>query len=229
MAAHTEVELKLLLSAEDHDALRALLQTRAAPRRLTQHNYYLDSSDRLLLRRQVMLRVRVSEDRVVATCKADARLERGVMRVGEWEATLDAGAAAPWLRQPPASLRLSDLPVQAQVRQALAAHGQAAPDDLRLFIVAPMRNERLVFDLPAEALQLCPPLASDAQVRLELDHTLFPACEERHELEVEHPRAAELLEPLSDWLTRADIQWRPATESKYAQLLRLLSEEPALD
>lgn len=216
-SAAKEVELKFLLATEqDWCRLGALLAELAPCSTIHQHNLYLDTPDLHLDAARVMVRIRLTEQSVVATCKADSRLSDGLMTSGEWEAELPPTAAMRWRRGPPVAIRLADLPVAAAV---LAAVGRTVWDPT-LRVQASLQNSRQRFEL-ARLHGDGPPLLPDgAIVSMELDRAQADAGQTRYELELEHQQAAQLRAPVGAFLRDNHIQWRPATEGKYAWLRR---------
>ncbi len=218
--AHTEIELKLLLDTEhDYAALRQWLEAAGEVKVVEQDNRYLDTTDRLFAGRRLMLRVRVAGDKVKCTAKSGAQLVDGVMRVSEWEAAVPDAEA--W-RTGRSSCALRALPEP--VIGGLASGPLADVDDLGdrvVHVIGAMKNTRRKCYVPYAALGL----SGEGTLCLELDHTLFPARQERFELEVEHDDAAALQSAIQGLLDRLDVSWRPASGSKYEQFLSALAEE----
>jgi len=220
---NTEVELKLVLDDEQaHGILRAWLDDHGHMREALQRNHYLDTTDRLLARRRIMLRVRITAARVMCTAKAGAAMVDGVMRVSEWEAPLEPAAAAAW-RAGRSSCVLRDLPPCA----ALAAGPLAGVADVggrTLHVIGVMQTTRRAYRLAATQLGL----AAGPDLVLELDHSLFPAGGERFELEVEHRDASQLKSGITALLDDLGISWQAAKMSKYQQFLEAQASAPAM-
>jgi uncharacterized protein YjbK len=93
--------------------------------------------------------------------------------------------------------------------------------DSALHTLGALANTRRAYTLRREQLRS----GTGVQpVTLELDHSRYSAGAERFELELEHVDAAELAEDLQAWLDALAVMAEPATESKYAQFLRLSSQ-----
>jgi len=213
-----EVELKLLLDDEEAwSQLSNALSRHCAATHLHQHNHYLDTAEGHLHRAGIMVRVRLEGNRATATCKAKSRLVDGLMQVGEWEAALDLGAAARW-RQPTCwTGHLNELPIASNVR-ALLGDRRANP---KLEVHAIMHNHRQCWAIDGGALGWPIQLTGPAPISLELDRATLPGGSYRFELEVEHANAAALAHHVRAMLTALDLNFTSATESKYAQVLRL--------
>ncbi len=216
----TEIEIKRLLDAHGYERLRRHLDSLGAPERQEQVNHYLDLPDAALRQAGAMLRLRVIGERLVLTLKARANVSHGVLQAQELERELTTAAERTfWLQRP--------VPWQAAVMRLddwLTATGLAlsAARDSALIEVGSTANLRLVYRLAAGIPGWPLPLT------LELDHTRYPGGIDRLELECEHVHAHELAPLLDAWLTRLDVVGAHATETKYAQFLRLASMPPAL-
>ncbi len=221
---HTEIELKLLL-ADDlaHATLRTWLDAHGTLHEAVQSNRYLDTTDRALAARRMMMRVRLAGTQATCTAKAGAQMVDGIMRVSEWEAVLAGREAAAW-RAGRSACKLRDLPLcEALVAGPLADLDDA---DARTFhVIGVMQTTRRAYRIAATALGLAPGPA----LTLELDHSLFPAGQERFELEVEHPDAAALKDAVTALLDRLGVAWRVADVSKYQQFLQALAAAPGMD
>ncbi len=217
-----EIELKLLL--EDVDAwqtLSASLCAHGQPLEHRQLNLYLDTEDRLLQGNKVMVRVRLQGQQAIVTCKSRAHIVDGVMRAGEWEAVLEVEAAARWRDASGRSSRLSQLPIAEAIRRALPG-----PDtDPLLQVQATMSNHRQSWAIAPARLGWPTAVVGRAAINLELDRATLPGGIERFELEVEHPGAGGLAPYIRTLLTGLGLTAKLATESKYAQVLRLLDDE----
>jgi len=217
-----EVELKLLL--DDEAAWRRLAEALAnhgAPEHQQQRNLYLDSRDEMLRNAGVMLRVRLEENRAWMTCKAGARLVDGVMTTGEWETALTPKYAARWRQGSGWSGPLSALPLASSVRAAL----KEPKVDPVVAVHAEMHNYRQCWTISADRLGWSPDVAAGEQISLELDRTRMPGGRWRFELEVEHADATRLAPLVGKMLAELGLRYRPATEAKYVQMLRLLDGE----
>lgn len=218
-----EVELKLLLDDEhDFERVRAALD-RLVPRVevAEQVNYYLDTV-RLDLRRQgAMVRVRVANGRAVVTGKAKATITAGVQRAIEREHALEGPHGAEWQQAGQPRTTPEQLQALAWLCQPVAQGGllttPLAPDTA-LHTLGAMANVRRIYRLHRAQLR---PGAGTAEVTLELDHSRYSAGAERFEIELEHPDAAELALDVTAFLDALEVTAEPATESKYAQFLRL--------
>ena len=216
-----EVELKFLLAAEaDWRRLGLLLAQLAPAQVMAQRNLYLDTPDLLLDALGVMVRIRLHEQRAVATCKAGSRLVDGLMTTGEWEAELPPPQARLWRHEPPAEVPLAALPIAAAVRAVLGDPG-ANPG---LVVRASLDNSRQRFDLSGLHPNAPPLLGCGSLVPFELDRACAAPDHLRYELEVEHAQAGLLREPIGRFLTDNGIGWRQATETKYAWLLRCCAQ-----
>ena len=209
----TEIEIKRVLDAAGYARLQAHLDTLASPRRHEQVNHYLDLADAALNKAGAMLRLRVVGDRLVLTLKARSSVSDGVLRTQELEQELTTEEDKAFWQQLPvawqqAAIRLGDW-LDTTGLHAVGTH------DGTLVEIGQTLNLRLAYKLP-KGIPGWP-----HALTLELDHTQFPGGVERLELELEHPDAAELAPVLNAWLTGLDVATSPATETKYAQFLRL--------
>jgi uncharacterized protein YjbK len=220
-----EVELKLILE-DEHDLAtlgEALAAAAGPPRTKEQTNLYLDTASRLLGRHSVMLRVRRSLEaggatKLVATVKANAQLQDGVMRAAETEAPLDAAGVTIW-GQGTRDGRLDTLGLPEAVVQAVRAIVGEAVDREALHVLGAALNTRRVFALPAAALDLP---GEDATITFELDHTRYPADVERFELELERVDAATVAPAIRGWLEGLGVRHAPATRGKFAQFIEVV-------
>lgn len=208
-----EVEIKRLLDTAGYAALQAQLDALTPPVRHAQVNHYLDLPDAALRQLGAMLRLRVVGDKLVLTLKAKANVTAGVLRAQELERSLtDPHERAFWqqavISWPQAVARLGDWLDQAGLH-ALADRA----DDLRS--VGATANLRLIYQLPDGIDGWPTPLT------LELDRTRYPGDVERLELECEHADALRLAPLLDAWLAAHGVLATAATETKYAQFLRL--------
>lgn len=217
--AGTEIELKLVLpDADAHDRLRLALDALATPSIAAQVNYYLDTVQLDLRQQKAMVRVRVQDGVATVTVKTRARLEGGVSQAAEWERVLQPEAAAAWLQSPPSRIRAAALGL---------ADGLLAPplaDDADLHVLGALANTRRTYAVTLADLGTTEGCAMPAEtaLQLELDHSRYSAGRERFELELEHPEAGLLASAVTDFLAGLGIDAEPATESKYAQFLRLM-------
>jgi inorganic triphosphatase YgiF len=221
----TEIELKLLFAGGAADLLR--LQDLLLPHARsgqsgagqidsqTQVNWYLDTAQRELHSHRAMLRVRQTQRGTAAptwrmTAKLKPSLAAGILSSTELERALEPAEVASWQDGPPPRLTLSQLDREHWLDHLL-------PADATLHVLGALRNQRQALTVPRALWQ---PGATDL-VTLELDRTLYSAEVERCELELEHPDAAAMAPALQAWLTQQGLETYPATESKYAQFLRL--------
>ena len=208
-----EIEIKRLLDPLGYERLRLHLDTLVAPESHQQHNHYLDLPGAALRQAGAMLRLRTVGERMELTLKARASVEAGVMSAQEMEcALLTPYERAFWLQRP--------LPwSQAAVRIAewLDATGLAhlSDRDLPLQEVGATENLRHIYKLENGLGLWKKPLT------LELDKTRYPGGVDRLELECEHAQALEIAPILDQWLVALGVSARQATETKYAQFLRL--------
>lgn len=222
--AHTEIELKLLLDGEQaYGTLRRWLDTHGDVQVAVQSNRYLDTTDRAFGRRRMMLRVRLAGDKVTCTAKAGARMIDGVMQVSEWEQRLDDERADAW-RRGLSSCELGALPISAALI-AGPLHDLQEAAQRSVHVIGVMQTTRRAYGVPSAALGL----AGEEIITLELDHSLFPAGQERFELEVEHPDAGALKNAMTTLLDGLQITWWPADTSKYEQFLHAQDMAPGLD
>jgi uncharacterized protein YjbK len=218
-----EVELKLML--EDRDAflkVREALDALAEAVVHEQVNYYLDTTRLSLRAQKAMVRVRVADGQAVATCKTRATIEGGVQRAVEHEQPLPELEERLWLQAGQPRTTPQALGIMAwlcagpgcALLQPLAA-------DSALHTLGALANTRRDYTVRREQLR---PGTGVQPVTLELDHSRYSAGAERFEIELEHADAAELAEDVQVWLDALAVIAEPATESKYAQFLRLSSE-----
>lgn len=222
----TEIELKLLFAGGAADLLRLqdLLLPHAHSEQgnslkvdsQTQVNWYLDTAQRELHAQRAMLRVRQTQRGTTSptwrlTAKLKPSLTAGILSSTELERALDPHEVANWQDGPPPRLPRAQLDREHWLDHLL-------PPDATLYVLGALRNQRQALTVPRALWQ---PGATDL-VTLELDRTLYSAEVERCELELEHPEAAAMAPALQAWLTSLGIDTDPATESKYAQFLRLL-------
>lgn len=208
-----EIELKLALAAADLARLRRRLAAYAAPVTEVLDNIYFDTSDRLLARHRLGLRLRRQASGWVQTLKA-AGADAALSRRGEWE------MAAPLVRgKPRLDLdRLGGTPLA----ELLADHAGA-----RLEPVFETRFRRTRWEFDVEA----------ARVEVALDRGYVVAGAARApilelELELKAGAPAALLtlalELVEGRGRQAPLVLLPATESKAARGYRLaLGADPA--
>lgn len=234
-AMATEIELKLCLANEaDFQRVRQALDNLAHRRgtavdALDQTNYYLDTPRLQLRAQKAMLRVRTighgpQADRAVVTLKIRPTLVDGLLSTAEHERDLPAELAEPWLRSPPARVQAAQLAVGTWLAPGALLDEPLAADSW-LHVVGAMANTRRVYRL--EGYQLNGPAGP---LMLELDHARFGlggADGHRFEIELEHPDAAGWRTVIDGWLAGLDVTAYPATETKYAQMLRLNDAAPA--
>lgn len=234
-AMPTEIELKLCLADEaDFQRVRLALDNLAHRKgtpvdALEQTNYYLDTPRLQLRAQKAMVRVRTigagpQADRAVVTLKIRPTLVDGLLSTAEHEADLSEDLAAPWLKAPPARVQAKDLGI-ADWTTAGGLLDQPLTADTWLHVVGAMVNSRRVYRL--EGYQLNGPTGP---LMLELDHARFGlggADGHRFEIELEHPDAAAWRTVIDGWLAGLDVTAYPATETKYAQMLRLNDVAPA--
>ncbi len=214
-----EVEIKRLLDAAGYARLWTHLQTLAPAVEHAQVNHYLDLPDAALRRAGAMLRLRVVGDRQVLTLKAKANVQNGVLRAQELERPLEDGAErAFWTPRPldwrQAAARLGDW-------LRLAGLDALAARDGQLVDVGNTSNVRRIVRLSTGVPGWPRPLT------LELDHTRYPGGVDRLELECEDADAEALAPALDAWLAALGVVATPATETKYAQFLRLAAPPSA--
>ncbi len=209
----TEIEIKRILDAPGYARLRAHLDTLVAPERQEQVNHYLDLPNAALRQNGAMLRLRRVGDRLILTLKARANVSNGVLRAQELERELtSADERAFWLQQP---LRWTQAVARLGDWLELTGLAVLADRDEPLREVGSTANLRCVYRLPHGVDAWQQPLT------LELDHTRYPGDVDRLELECEHADAVALQPVLEAWLTAQGVATVPATETKYAQFLRL--------
>lgn len=209
----TEIEIKRLLDAHGYERLRVQLDARATAQRLEQVNHYLELPEGALRQAGAMLRLRAMGERLVLTLKAKANVTHGVLQAQELERELTtAEERAFWLQRP---IRWSD--AVARLGDWLAATGLAhlAANESELRELGSAANLRLVYRLEHGIADWPQPLT------LELDHTRYPGGVDRLELECEHADAVVLAPVLGAWLQTLGVATAHATETKYAQFLRL--------
>ncbi len=231
-----EIELKLLLDdADAFERVRAALERVTTAELHEQVNYYLDTV-RLDLRRQaVMVRVRVAHGQAVATCKTKATLVAGVQTALEREQPLPDAEAERWLRSGQPRTSPQALGIQAWLSEPIERGGMLAtplPAEAALHTLGALANTRRAYTLRREDLRTG---AGSELVVIELDHSRYSVPQEasanaaaksvrgaeRFEIELEHGDAAELAADVHAFLAGLDLEGTPATESKYAQFLRL--------
>lgn len=233
----TEIELKLCLADEmDMQRVRLALDNLAHRKgtpveALEQVNYYLDTPRLQLQAQKAMVRVRTVAEapdqpakRAVVTLKIRPTLADGVLHAAEHELELPPELAAKWLRAPPARVQAAELSIATWLGEGGLLDVALAPDSW-LHVVGAMANSRRVYRL--DGYQLNGPAGP---LMLELDHARFGlggADGHRFEVELEHPDAAAWRTVLDGWLAGLEVLAYPATETKYAQLLRLASTAPA--
>ncbi|MCO4761086.1 MAG: CYTH domain-containing protein [Myxococcales bacterium] len=217
-APHAEIELKLVLADDlSYGLLRSWLDAHATAFEAVQDNRYLDTADRALARRRMMLRVRLTPAKVVCTAKAGAHMVDGLMQVSEWQRPMDDALAQTW-RRGRSSCELSELPIARSLVDGPLRDLSGAMS--RTFhVLGAMQTTRRAYEVACEDLGLPP----GPKVILELDHTLFPAGAERYELEIEHPDAAQIRSAATALLDSLGVQWHPAERSKYQQFLEVLA------
>lgn len=238
-----EIELKLLLDdADAFERVRAALERVTLPQLHEQVNYYLDTVQFDLRRQAAMVRVRVANGRALVTCKTKATLVAGVQKALEREQPLPDDEAGRWLRSGQSRTSARALGIEAWLCEPIEAGGMLQTPlaaEAALHTLGALANTRRAYTLRREDLR---PGAGPAQVVIELDHSRYSAPQasaapsatgralradpagkgaERFEIELEHGDAAELAADVHAFLAALDLEGTPATESKYAQFLRL--------
>ncbi len=230
----TEIELKLCLADEmDFQRVRLALDNLAhrrgtAVEDLEQTNYYLDTPRLELRAQKAMVRVRAvgpgpAAQRAVVTLKIRPTLVDGLLSTAEHELVLPTELAAPWLLSPPPRVQPADLGIGDWLAEGGLIERPLGPQSW-LHVVGAMANTRRVYQL--EGYQINGP---QGPLTLELDHARFGlggADGHRFEIELEHPDAAAWRTVIDGWLAGLDVTAYPATETKYAQLLRLSAVAP---
>lgn len=225
----TEVELKLLLDSEaDAERLRVWLDECAGPAELREQvNTYFDTADLRLRQARAMVRIRVDGKGVRATWKHRPQLRDGLMQVHEIEGPLPTEVAAAMRVAVPATLPTTLLPFAAALDDALGDPPEGVTG-WTLHGLGALANRRLRYRVPRSALVPVDAALADGDALLfELDSSLGPAGEPRHELEIEDadvPALRPFIEALLDGL---EVTFRPAEMSKYAWFLRGLEQGPA--
>ncbi len=208
-----EIEIKRLLDAPGYERLRAHLDTLVAPESHQQCNHYLDLPGSALRQAGAMLRLRTIGERMELTLKARASVDAGVMSAQEMEcALLTPYERAFWLQRP-----LPWTQVAVRIAEWLDATGlgHLSDRDLPLQEVGRTENLRHIYRLEGGLGLWQKPLT------LELDKTRYPGGVDRLELECEHAQAHEIAPILDQWLSALGVDAKHATETKYAQFLRL--------
>ena len=211
-----EIEIKRLLDAPGYERLRTHLDTLATAEHHEQHNLYLDLPDAALRTAGAMLRLRTVGERMELTLKARARVDDGVMTAQELERALTTPyERAFWLQRP---LPWPD--VVTRIADWLDATGltHLAEREASLQEVGSTANLRRVYRLES-GVPHWPHLLT-----LELDKTRYPGGVTRLELECEHAQAHEIAPIVDVWLKSLGVAATAATETKYAQFLRLAAE-----
>ncbi len=209
LGAIMEIELKLILEADEVQRLRAGL---AAPlREVDQLNHYFDDRNRSLGRAGWGVRIREESGgdvrRALLTVKHSGVQKGEFIHRPENETSLSLQRCAEWLECPAA---MFDAVVQ--LSPALGEFGA-----LELEQVGSMQNRRAVFALPAAP-----------QFSIELDRTTWPDASVGWEVELEiteDQSAAEAEAALRALLSSLDIHWRCGQESKLARLMRMLGTQ----
>jgi uncharacterized protein YjbK len=198
-----EIELKLLLPDEENFLrLRNALDGLATPEVVEQVVYYLDTARLDLRLARQMLRVRVGNGVAKVTWKGSATMTAGVQQAAEREQVLPEAEGALWRQGGQARTTPERLGIVGWLD--LAA-------DVGLHPLGAMANTRRIYRATIAGVPMV----------LELDRVRYSAGVERYELEVEHADAARLAQRLIPWLEANSIETEPASESKYAQFLRL--------
>lgn len=223
----TEIELKLCLYDErDFQRVRQALDNLAhrkghAVDVQEQTNYYLDTPTLSLRGQRAMLRVRTYAETALLTLKVRPVLDAGVLRAGEFEQALPPDQAARWLRAPPPRVQPAELGCQAWLGPG-GVLDAALPEQSWLHVVGAMHNTRRVYRL--DGYQFNGPVGP---LKVELDHARFGlggSDGHRYEIELEHPDAETWQSVLEGWLAGLEVSGYAATETKYAQLLRLAEQ-----
>ena len=209
----TEIEIKRLLDADGYAQLRARLDALATPHIHEQVNHYLDLTDAALNEAGAMLRLRVVGERMVLTLKARASVEGGILRTQELEHELTTPADRLFWRTWPIAWREAAVWISDWL-QTTGLHALTHRDGT-LQEVGSTENLRLAYKLVDGIPGWPHPLT------LELDMTRFPGGVVRWELECEDPESEALVPFLAAWLTSFGVNTVAATETKYAQFLRL--------
>lgn len=220
----TEIELKLCLNDEMEFQRVQLALDNLAHRKGTavevqeQTNYYLDTPQLALRQQRAMLRVRTYGAAAMVTLKVKPVLQAGVLRAGEFEQPLPSAALQRWLSAPPPRVQAAELGCAAWLGQGGLVEAPLAAEAW-LHVVGAMSNTRRLYQL--DGYQFNGPLGP---LKVELDHARFGLGGQdghRYEIELEHPDAETWRAVLDGWLSGLDVAAYPATETKYAQLLRL--------
>ncbi len=214
----TEIEIKRLLDADGFARLRAHLDGLVPAQCQQQVNHYLDLPDAALRQAGAMLRLRAVGERLVLTLKARASVTHGVLHAQELERALATDEErAFWQRRP---LRWQDAAARIADWLHAAGLGALAGRDSPLLEVGNSANMRRIYRIATGIPGWPQPLT------LELDHTRYPGDVDRLELECEHADAVALAPVLDAWLAALGVAATQATETKYAQFLRLGAAAP---
>ena len=193
-----EVELKLLLEADEADRLRAHL---GGPRAIeNQSNRYFDDDARSLGRAGWGLRIRESSGaghpvRRILTLKHAGDVSGEFSLRPEYEVALESGRVDPLA-----------------IARGLLADPSVLPG-IAVREVGSMENRREVHRLPGTDLAV------------ELDRTTWPdgSVSEELEVEIDDPhRAEEVRRILLELFELLEIPWRVGRESKLERLMRML-------
>ena len=222
----TETELKIVLPQfDDYARVRTALDAMVTahgvePIEVPQVNYYLDTVGRQLLQQKAMARVRVAGGQVELTVKVKPKLVDGVIHVSEYQDFLPSALANVWLTNPPPRTDLS-LDTHGWL-QSPAILPAPLPPDAQLLVLGAMNNVRRKYAVNASDFG-----GDTATLVVELDRVHYGMGEheaERFEIEIETPQAAQLLPFVEAWLEHLGVDFCRATETKYAQFLRLSAQ-----
>ncbi len=204
-APHAEVELKLMLKAEELLRLHAWLeQTQGPATKLSQENQFFDSSDRRLRGQFMNLRLRKENGLVIRTAKR----KRGEHVAGlgahdEWEIALPE-SSWPHLSagQPVPESLLPSWQIPGELTTVLLG--------AQLVATGGFTNERHAWTVAT----------AHGDEHICLDTTNLPGRVD-YELEVETANAVASQQSWKNTLTELGIPWRPQPETKFARFLKL--------
>ncbi len=198
MREQEEVELKWVLTADEHDRLALALPRRLGQAHdLDQRNRFFDAADGRLRRAGLSVRVRRENERVVLTCKmkrGEHSGDGGLFRHQEWERDLDPSRWASVEAARPGLAAILVLPEPHRL----------ALSDAELVGLGGFDNRRLEWHPDGELICLDRTTFSDR-----VDHEL--------EIETAHPE-----ESAARWRTEfaaLDIPVRPQATTKFARFL----------
>lgn len=203
----TETEIKRLLTPAEHAIVQKSLNHVAVLLHVKdQKNHYFDTADQQLRAQKAMLRLRQEGKKITATLKYKSSLEKGISRATELEQRVET---LPTGEFSPTELKLESWFTGKGPLAQVGAHAQLAR-------VGSMLNTRRTYGTK-------PPILPE-ELHLELDHTVYDDGTVRDELECETDDPHAVAKLLDAWLKSLGVAVVPATETKYAQFLRLHDE-----